>query len=209
MDYTLQKKVRLLLMGESTRSLLQKRRGNGGKKSEWGKAQVEPVFEAALLMPLTTPVTKEISLDELPDGVIELQKPPTAALALRTVDRDGRPFTHPVHGKRLTTIHVEPLGADVVSLLFAGRIWPFRDRLDEYGVPGAFHKAGADKAENKYYRALRVLVTDEGERRRALEIFAKVLYNMAMKLRVVSDPQASSTAAAFVADLRAVTCMHA
>jgi len=72
---------------------------DGGKKSEWGKAQVEPVFEAALLMPLTTPVTKEISLDELPDGVIELQKPPTAALALRTVDRDGRPFTHPVHGK--------------------------------------------------------------------------------------------------------------
>ncbi len=70
----------------------------GGKKGA-AAPQLPTTFEAALLMPLTAPVTKEISIDPLPEGVIVLQKPATAALALRTVDRDGRPFTHPVRGQ--------------------------------------------------------------------------------------------------------------
>jgi len=76
--------------------------GKGGGKGgqSWSNKEAGPTtFEAALLMPLTTPVTKEISVDPVPEGVIELRKPPTAALALRTVDRDGRPFTHPVRGQ--------------------------------------------------------------------------------------------------------------
>ena len=75
--------------------------GKGGQagKNGFEVAQLPSTFEAALLMPLTAPVTKEISVDPLPEGVIELQKPLTAALALRTVDRDGRPFTHPVRGQ--------------------------------------------------------------------------------------------------------------
>ncbi|MEC8651224.1 MAG: carboxypeptidase-like regulatory domain-containing protein, partial [Planctomycetota bacterium] len=70
----------------------------GGKKGAVA-SQLPTTFEAALLMPLTAPVTAQISVDPLPEGVIVLQKPATAALALRTVDRDGRPFTHPVRGQ--------------------------------------------------------------------------------------------------------------
>ena len=75
--------------------------GKGGKGGKSGLAspQLPSTFEAALLMPLTAPVARQITVDPLPEGVIVLQKPPTAALALRTVDRDGRPFTHPVRGQ--------------------------------------------------------------------------------------------------------------
>ena len=75
---------------------------SGGKKGggKSGKqALAVTTFEAALLMPLAAPVTKQISIDPLPVDVIVLQKPATASLALRTVDRDGRPYTHPVHGQ--------------------------------------------------------------------------------------------------------------
>lgn len=69
-----------------------------GKKAAAKQEPVATTFEAALLMPLTTPVTKLIPSTPLPEDVIELCKPATASLSLRTVDRDGRPFTHPVHG---------------------------------------------------------------------------------------------------------------
>ena len=73
--------------------------GAKGGKAGFAAPQLPATFEAALLMPLTAPVAKQITVDPLPEGVIVLQKPPTAALALRTVDRDGRPFTHPVRGQ--------------------------------------------------------------------------------------------------------------
>ena len=116
---------------------------------------------------------------------------------------------HPVHGKRIAAVHVEPLGSEVVSLVFSGRVWPFRDRLDEYGVPGAYINSRDGKHEKKYFRALRVNATDGGERRRALDIFAKVFNGLAMRLLVVSEPLASSPAAAFLNDLRLLKCLHA
>ncbi len=58
-----------------------------------------PEFEAALLIPLQRPVTKAFSGAPVPEGVVELRMPPTGSVSLRTVDRDGRPFTHPVHGE--------------------------------------------------------------------------------------------------------------
>ena len=116
---------------------------------------------------------------------------------------------HPVHGKRIASVHLEPLGTDAVSLVFAGRVWPFRERLDEYGVRGAYSNSTGDGHAKKYFRALRVNATDGSERRRALDIFANVFNGLAMRLHVVCEPQASSPAAAFLNDLRSLTCLHA
>jgi hypothetical protein len=55
------------------------------------------VFEAAVLLPTQKAVAERFELGNLPKDPIELRLPPTASLTLRTVDRDGRPFTHPVH----------------------------------------------------------------------------------------------------------------
>ena len=84
-----------------------KGKGGGGKgkgayaaKEGFATKPVMPsYFEAALLMPLTTPVTQEIGTNPISTDVIVLKKPETACLALRTIDRDGRAFTHPVRGE--------------------------------------------------------------------------------------------------------------
>ena len=57
------------------------------------------MLEAALLMPLQESVAEEFSPTDIPTDVVELRMPPTCTVALRTVDRDGRPFTHPVRGE--------------------------------------------------------------------------------------------------------------
>lgn len=56
-------------------------------------------FEAVLMVPLAEAVRAPFRGRPVPEDVIELRLPPTGCVALRTVDFDGRPFTHPVHGE--------------------------------------------------------------------------------------------------------------
>lgn len=67
--------------------------------SGWWPKQDVNRFEAALMIPLVEPVRAGFRGKPVPEDVIELRMPPTGSVALRTVDRDGRPFTHPVHGE--------------------------------------------------------------------------------------------------------------
>ncbi|MGK0201385.1 MAG: hypothetical protein ACI89X_000093 [Planctomycetota bacterium] len=67
--------------------------------SGWWPKQHQDCFEAVLMVPLAEPVRESFRGKPVPEDVIELRMPPTGSIALRTVDRDGRPFTHPVHGE--------------------------------------------------------------------------------------------------------------
>ncbi len=64
----------------------------------WPEAQRD-CFEAVLLMPLARPESRPFAGRPVPEEVLELRMPATGSLALRTVDRDGRPFSHPVHAE--------------------------------------------------------------------------------------------------------------
>lgn len=63
----------------------------------WWPPEHHDRFQASLLMPLQQPEVREFTGRPVPEEVIELRLPDCGSLALRTVDRDGRPFTHPVH----------------------------------------------------------------------------------------------------------------
>jgi hypothetical protein len=65
----------------------------------WWPKEHRDQFEAVLMVPLTESVRQGFHGKPVSEEVIELRMPPTGSVALRTVDRDGRPFTHPVHGE--------------------------------------------------------------------------------------------------------------
>ncbi len=67
-------------------------------KSWWPQHQANR-FEAVLLMPLQVPETAAFSGQPVPSDELLLRMPPTGSLALRTVDLDGRPFSHPVQAE--------------------------------------------------------------------------------------------------------------
>ncbi|MEO6595845.1 MAG: carboxypeptidase-like regulatory domain-containing protein [Planctomycetota bacterium] len=68
-------------------------------EKSWPTAQ-KCRFEAVLLMPLQQPESRAFGHLPMPAEILlELRLPPTGSLALRTVDRDGRPFMHPVHAE--------------------------------------------------------------------------------------------------------------
>jgi len=56
-------------------------------------------FEAVIMVPLTKAVAAPFEGRPVPSDILELTLPATGSVALRAVDADGRPFTHPVHGE--------------------------------------------------------------------------------------------------------------
>lgn len=65
----------------------------------WWPKQHRDRFDAVLMVPLAKSVRASFQGQPVPEDIIELRMPPTGSVALRTVDYDGRPFTHPVHGE--------------------------------------------------------------------------------------------------------------
>ena len=48
-----------------------------------------------------------------------------------TDDTDRKKEAPPPYGKRIVTINIETEGSDKVSVIFAGRIYEYRDRFQE------------------------------------------------------------------------------
>lgn len=77
------------------------RRRNADDNAGGDEADGRPnaFFQAALLMPLPTPVSTRFAMAPLPTETLQLQMPGFGSVVLRTVDADGRPYTHPVRGE--------------------------------------------------------------------------------------------------------------
>jgi hypothetical protein len=66
-------------------------------QEKWWPQEHIDQFEAVLLMPLPMTESRVFHGRPVPTETMELQLPATGSIALRTVDLDGRPYTHPVH----------------------------------------------------------------------------------------------------------------
>lgn len=69
------------------------------RTAKWWPKQHLDRFEAVLMVPVAEPVRQAFRGKPVPEDVVELRMPATGSVALRTVDRSGRPYTHPVHGE--------------------------------------------------------------------------------------------------------------
>ena len=70
----------------------------------------------------------------------------------------------PPYGKRIVTLQIELEGTDKASLVFAGRIYEYRDRFQAKEIPGGFPGTGDGDEKGKYCRVMKsVDVSDEAE----------------------------------------------
>ena len=105
----------------------------------------------------------------------------------------------------------------VVSLILSGHTWPWRQRLDEFGIRGVYvHQEDnynddhqdVDDAENvqrRYYRVLKNVAVDDVEQEsRVFSLIENVLNNVVMKVQM-DDGAASNpdtAVARFIEKLR-------
>ena len=74
----------------------------------------------------------------------------------------------PPYGKRIVTINIETEGSDKVSVIFAGRIYEFRDRFQTKEIPGGFPGSGDGEEKGKYCRVMKsVDVSEKAEVQKA------------------------------------------
>ena len=70
----------------------------------------------------------------------------------------------PPYGKRIVTINIETEGSDIVSVLFAARIYEYRHRFQARELPGGFPGSGDGQEMGKYCRVMKsVDVSEEAE----------------------------------------------
>ena len=67
----------------------------------------------------------------------------------------------PPYGKRIVTINIETEGSDKVSLIFAGRIYEYRDRFQAKEIPGGFPGSGEGEEKGKYCRVMKGVVSNQ------------------------------------------------
>lgn len=94
------------------------------RQEKWWPKKHRDRFDAVLMVPLSNPVRAPFVGRPMPEEAIVLEMPPTGAVALRTVDVDGRPYTHPVLGSLRIQDGRNPLWTRV----------PLRKKQDEQEV---------------------------------------------------------------------------
>ena len=74
----------------------------------------------------------------------------------------------PPYGQRIVTLQIELEGTDKASLVFAGRIYEYRDRFQAKEIPGGF-PGGEGEDKGKYVRVMKsVDVSQEVEVEKAI-----------------------------------------
>ena len=89
----------------------------------------------------------------------------------------------PPYGKRIVTINIETEGSDQVSLIFAGRIYEYRDRFQTKEIPGGFPGGGDGEEKGKYCRVMKsVDVSEEAEVERVWVVVIGLLLRLTVFL---------------------------
>ncbi len=124
---------------------------------------------------------------------------PSATLPLHVFE------AQPVIGKRITNLHLQLDDDNALSLIVTGYTWPFRGRLDAFGIRGGYvgDEADKDNMARKYFRVWKDIdVSVEDQRQRFLVMLSDVFKNVVMRVSLDRRPTPDTHAAAFVERLR-------
>ena len=109
----------------------------------------------------------------------------------------------PVVGKRVTVLNLQLKGDSEIDLVITGQTWPFRARLDAFGIAGGYTEEEGGEAR-RYYRVWKQIdLAGEGASR-FVDMLDTVFKNLALRVTLDAAPVPDTHAAAFIDKLREV-----
>ena len=112
----------------------------------------------------------------------------------------------PAFGKRVVVmcIEIESENTDTVNLVLTGGTFPFRDRLNEFGLQGGYVKSEDDGEKGKYYRVWNgVDLSVPEQREKVLEMIGSgVFNNIAIRVKVDGEVPEDSHIESFIDKLK-------
>ena len=122
---------------------------------------------------------------------------PTVRLPLHVFE------AQPVQGKRITVLNLQLRSESEIDLVITGQTWPFRARLDAFGIAGGYTEEEGGGARH-YYRVWKQIdVAGEGATR-FMDMLAMVFKNRALRVTLDAAPVPDTHVAAFIDKLSEV-----
>ena len=109
----------------------------------------------------------------------------------------------PVNGKKRVTLNLQFTGEDSVDLVITGNTWPFKDRMDEFGIRGGW-QADGQSDKRQYYRVRQGISADEAHADEFVDMIQKVFRHLALHVVIDGNVSEGTPAAAFVTRLKSV-----
>ena len=111
----------------------------------------------------------------------------------------------PVVGKKITGLNLQVNGDTMVSMIVTGHTWPWRARLDSFGISGGYFadEASKENESRKYYRVWKDIdVSDDAQQQKFIAMLDDVFKNVVMRISLDRRPKPDSPVGAFVERLR-------
>ena len=105
----------------------------------------------------------------------------------------------PCIGKRVVTIHLQPEGESVLSVLIAGQTWNFKPALDDAGISGAYFGEGEGR---KYFRVMKSVDVTTEEREKISSLVNGVFQNLMVRCVVDSPAEEASHVSELIDELK-------
>ena len=109
----------------------------------------------------------------------------------------------PVVGKRITVLNIQLKSDGEIDLVITGHTWPYRARLDAFGIAGGFAEDEGGQAR-RYYRIWKQIDVSNDGAARFMDMLGTVFRNAAMQVVLDANPVPDTHVAAFIDKLRAV-----
>jgi hypothetical protein len=107
----------------------------------------------------------------------------------------------PPIGKRITVLNLQLQSDNEINLVITGHIWPFRDRLEAFGIArGYFEDENSDG--RCYYRVWKQIDVAGDGAGRFMEMLSTVFNNLALRVSLDGVPVPDTHVADFIGKLR-------
>lgn len=107
----------------------------------------------------------------------------------------------PVIGKRITVLNLQLKSTNEIDLVITGHTWPFRARLDAFGIAGGYTEE-ENGAARRYYRVWKDIDVAGDGTNRFMDMLETVFKNMALRVTLDAAPVPDTHVAAFIDKLR-------
>jgi hypothetical protein len=107
----------------------------------------------------------------------------------------------PVVGKKITVLNLQLKGDNEFDLVITGHTWPFRARMDAFGIAGGYTEEEGSETR-RYYRVWKQIAVASDGAKRFMDMLDTVFKNMALRVTLDAAPVPNTQVAAFVDKLR-------
>ena len=107
----------------------------------------------------------------------------------------------PPVGKRITVLNLQLQSDSEINLVITGHTWPFRSRLDAFGIAGGYSEDGNSDVR-RYYRVWKQIDVAGDGAGRFMEMLTAVFNNLALRVTLDGVPVPDTHVSTFVDKLR-------